>query len=108
MNPTVLCETTGWSASPAPDSAAPPAGDPPGADEARLSFGQQRLWVLDRFEPGRALYNIPYLMRLRGRLNVDALHRALTAVVQRHETLRTVINAGEGEARPRILAEPGL
>ena len=100
MNPTATLEAT--------DPLVPtsPEGETPGVDPVQLSFGQQRLWVLDRFEPGRALYNIPYLMRMRGHLNAGALHEALRALVRRHETLRTTIAAGEGEARARILADP--
>ena len=40
-----------------------------------LSFSQQRLWFLDQLEPGRAFYNIPSAIQVRGVLNVDALER---------------------------------
>ncbi len=53
------------------------------------SSGQRRLWFLDQMEPGTPLYNIPYLVRLSGPLNLGALERALTSLVGRHETLRT-------------------
>ena len=53
------------------------------------SFSQQRLWLIDRLEPGRNLYNIPAAVRLKGPLQVDALQRALDEVVRRHESLRT-------------------
>src|SRR5581483_902658 len=33
-----------------------------------LSFGQQRLWVLDRLQPNTAAYNIPVVFRVRGAL----------------------------------------
>ncbi|HLL48839.1 MAG TPA: amino acid adenylation domain-containing protein, partial [Longimicrobiaceae bacterium] len=32
------------------------------------SFAQQRLWVVDRIEPGSAAYNMPFALRLRGTL----------------------------------------
>ncbi|WP_306359963.1 non-ribosomal peptide synthetase [Nocardia sp. CC227C] len=55
-----------------------------------LSSAQQRLWFLNRFEPGSGAYNIPIGLRLRGRLDIDALRLAVADVVARHEILRTV------------------
>jgi acyl carrier protein len=54
-----------------------------------LSFAQQRLWVLDQMEPANPLYNIPRGLRMKGRLDVSALQRALHKIVQRHESQRT-------------------
>ncbi|HEX7242799.1 MAG TPA: amino acid adenylation domain-containing protein, partial [Longimicrobiaceae bacterium] len=62
-----------------------------------LSFAQQRLWFIDRLEPGRAAYNMPYPLRVRGALELRALERALTAVVRRHEPLRTRFPVARGE-----------
>jgi len=56
-----------------------------------LSFAQQRLWFLDRFEPGLTIYNIPLAIRMQGALCVAALQRSLDEIVQRHEALRTTI-----------------
>src|SRR5581483_3658828 len=67
-----------------------------------LSFGQQRLWVLDRLQPNTAAYNIPVVFRVRGALNVQALEKALNAVVERHEVLRTHFTAVNGEPRQII------
>ncbi len=53
------------------------------------SSGQRRLWFLEQMEPGSPLYNIPYLIRLSGTLDEAALRRALQAMVERHEALRT-------------------
>ncbi|WP_405527574.1 amino acid adenylation domain-containing protein [Streptomyces avidinii] len=66
-----------------------PAGEP-----APLSFAQQRLWFLDQLQPGRPDYNIPVAARLRGPLDADALATALSAVVARHEVLRSRITEG--------------
>ena len=53
------------------------------------SFAQQRLWLLDQLDPGSSLYNITSAVRLKGRLNVEALARTFDEIVRRHETLRT-------------------
>src|SRR6266478_4982800 len=54
-----------------------------------LSFAQQRLWFLDQLDPNATTYNIPWTMRMKGRLNVAALEHALQQIMQRHEALRT-------------------
>jgi amino acid adenylation domain-containing protein len=56
--------------------------------ELPLSFGQQRLWFLERLEPG-PLYNIPISLRLHGNLQVPVLEQSLSEIVRRHEVLRT-------------------
>jgi hypothetical protein len=68
------------------------------------SFAQQRLWFLDQLEPGRASYHIPAAVRLRGGLDIEALERALNAVVDRHEALRTTLVSEGGIPRQVIAA----
>jgi amino acid adenylation domain-containing protein len=68
---------------------------PRNGDGVPLSFAQQRLWFLEQLERPGALYIVPVAVRLRGRLNVGALERALGEVVRRHEVLRTTF-ASEG------------
>ena len=64
---------------------------------APLSFAQQRLWVLDRLEPGSTAYNMPSIARLRGALDVEAFERALGEIVRRHDALRTTFAESDGE-----------
>ncbi|MFD2473312.1 non-ribosomal peptide synthetase [Amycolatopsis silviterrae] len=80
----------------APQEAIPllPRGD--GPFDAQLSFAQQRLWFLDEFDPGSTEYVSPTALRLRGELDVPALNRALTALVARHESLRTTFATVDG------------
>ena len=62
-----------------------------------LSFAQHRLWFLDRLENSGVEYNVRAALRLRGELDVNALERAIDALVGRHETLRTRFEEQEGE-----------
>ncbi|MCX2969327.1 MULTISPECIES: non-ribosomal peptide synthetase [Streptomyces] len=66
-----------------------PPRDLPDGEPVALSFAQQRLWFLAQLDGSSAAYNIPVAMRMRGPLDRPALLRALTAVVRRHEALRT-------------------
>ncbi|HLL83947.1 MAG TPA: amino acid adenylation domain-containing protein, partial [Longimicrobium sp.] len=70
-----------------------------------LSFGQERLWFLDRLVPGSAAYNLPLVLRLSGPLDADALARALSALARRHEVLRTVFGEADGAAVQVILPD---
>jgi amino acid adenylation domain-containing protein len=68
-----------------------------------LSFPQQRLWFLDQLEGQSILYNIPGAVRLRGKLDVEALQRALTTIYERHESTRCVFRNQDGTASLDIL-----
>jgi amino acid adenylation domain-containing protein len=65
-------------------------------DGAPLSFAQERLWFMDRLEPGSTAYSIPMAWRLGGALDVAALERSLGEIVRRHEALRTVFAEVDG------------
>nr|AGS49928.1 long-chain-fatty-acid--CoA ligase [uncultured bacterium esnapd22] len=88
-----------------------PRPGPRGHDgTAPLSFGQGRLWFLDRLGQAGAAYHVPAVFRLRGALDADALRRALAGVMARHEVLRMTLEAGGGEGVQRIApsAEPAF
>jgi len=78
----------------------------PRPDRVPLSPAQQRMWVLNQLEPESPAYNIAVALRLTGALDTEAMRRALTAVVHRHESLRTVYPAdAEGPRQVVIDAE---
>ncbi|WP_346765425.1 amino acid adenylation domain-containing protein, partial [Rhodococcus sp. 105337] len=68
-----------------------------------LSLAQQRMWFLNRLNPGSAANNIPVAIRLSGSLDVDALQAAVSDVVARHESLRTVYPEVDGVGFQKVL-----
>ncbi|ORX82118.1 acetyl-CoA synthetase-like protein, partial [Basidiobolus meristosporus CBS 931.73] len=74
-----------------------------------LSFAQQRMWFLAQIEGTSEIYNMPCAIRLRGGLNRDAWLRALDTIFARHEALRSVFVAVDGQSHVRLLrAHSGL
>jgi amino acid adenylation domain-containing protein len=69
-----------------------------------LSFAQERLWFLQRFDPDDASYNTYLVLRLRGQLDGATLAATLDAVVARHESLRTSFADVDGE--PAVVIHP--
>src|SRR5438874_469961 len=67
-----------------------------------LSFAQQRLWVLDRLEPGNGVYNLAFAVRLDGPLDPDALQSALDEIAGCHEILRAEFHV-EGDAPVQVI-----
>jgi amino acid adenylation domain-containing protein len=86
----------------------PPLVAGPRPAELPLSFAQQRLWFLDRLEPGSGLYVIASAMRLHGRLVPAALAAACREIVRRHEALRTRFPARDGRPFQEIGAPPAV
>ncbi|MCB4762296.1 MAG: amino acid adenylation domain-containing protein, partial [Sulfurovum sp.] len=59
-------------------------------DNLQLSYAQERLWFLDKFEGGNSTtYHIPAILKLEGSLSKETLNQVLTTIVKRHESLRT-------------------
>jgi len=83
---------------------APPIARADRSGPLPASFAQQRLWFLDRLQPGSPAYNMPTAVRLDGRLDIEALRRALAEVVRRHEILRTTF-ADDGGVPRQVIAD---
>jgi amino acid adenylation domain-containing protein len=68
-----------------------------------LSFAQQQLWLLDQRAPASAAYVIAGAVHLAGPLDMAALARSLNAIVARHEVLRAIFPAVDGQPRVQLL-----
>jgi len=73
-----------------------------------LSFAQERLWFLDRLQPGGTFYNTTAGLRLTGPLSAASAERALAGVVRRHEALRTVFVEEDGVPGQVVLPFAGF
>ncbi len=74
------------------------SGHPP-----TLSDAQQRQWLMAQLEPDNIAYTIPTAVRLQGELSITGLQQSLVQVVHRHEPLRTIYPAVNGEALPQVI-----
>ena len=68
-----------------------------------LSSAQQRLWFLDRLDPGTPLYNVGAALRLKGPLDSSEAHSAIERLIARHPLLNARIRDDAGAARVEIL-----
>ncbi|MGX6999429.1 amino acid adenylation domain-containing protein [Caballeronia sp. KNU42] len=66
--------------------------------EMPLSLTQQRIWVVDQLAGGNlASYNMAAGLDLRGELDASLLHASLSALVERHEVLRSSFDERDGD-----------
>jgi hypothetical protein len=62
-----------------------------------LSFAQESFWTLAQLGSAEdPAFHVPRTLRLSGPLDVDALRRAISTVVERHEVLRTNFELSDG------------
>ncbi|MFZ3013037.1 MAG: condensation domain-containing protein, partial [Nitrospira sp.] len=70
--------------------------------EPVVSFAQERLWFLDKLEPGNPFYNVSGAFHVAGRLRHDVLVQSLTEIIHRHEVLRTNFPVRDGRPIPMV------
>jgi amino acid adenylation domain-containing protein/non-ribosomal peptide synthase protein (TIGR01720 family) len=74
------------------------------AESYPVSHLQRRLWILSQLEEGSVAYNEFNAYKLEGHVNVEALQKAVEAIIRRHESLRTIFrDTAEG---PRQVVLP--
>ena len=69
-----------------------------------LSAAQERLWLLQQLQDDSLAYHYAHVARLDGAVDADALAAAVADVVERHESLRTVVESEDGTPYQRILS----
>jgi alpha-ketoglutarate-dependent taurine dioxygenase len=70
-----------------------------------LTWSQMRIWIEAELVPANPAWNIAAPLRITGPLNIGLLARCLTAIVCRHEALRTTFDTRAGEPR-QVLRAP--
>ncbi|WAZ26426.1 amino acid adenylation domain-containing protein [Streptomyces cinnabarinus] len=63
----------------------------------RISLLQEQIWIAEQLAPGRSVYGIPMVIRLRGALDTELAARCVTEIVRRHEVLRSRVGEENGE-----------
>ncbi len=71
-------------------------------DDYELSYAQRRLWVLSQLDTDATAYNMPRAAVISGAFNPDAFYQAVQALVDRHESLRTIFIMRDEEPRQRV------
>ncbi len=97
-------ETTSENIQPAPPIVRTPRSGQP----LLASSGQQRFWVQHELEPQSTAANVSTVLQLRGPVDRGALYRALQALIDRHDILRTVLVPAAGDLAQRVLPELDL
>jgi len=72
-------------------------------DNVPLSHAQEAMWFVEQLNPGTMQFNVPFGLGLQGKLDVEALRNSLSAVVERHESLRTVFAVVDEQPVQRVL-----
>jgi amino acid adenylation domain-containing protein len=62
-----------------------------------LSYNQQAMWFLYQLAPESPAYNVTFAVRIRSKVDVPALKRALQRLIDRHPSLRTTFAMRAGE-----------
>lgn len=76
-----------------------------GARRAVTSAAQDGLWFVDTHVHTVPAYQVRRAFRITGELDIDALRAAWTALVARHESLRTTLIARDGRPSQLIASE---
>jgi len=75
-------------------------------EDQKLSFAQERLWFIERYEEGTNAYNVPLIYKLTSSIKLDVLENSFRNIVERHEILRTIIKEDDkGNTYQQVLED---
>ena len=80
----------------------------PKRDSYTLSSAQRRMYFLYHMDPSSLAYNMPRFISLKGALDFSRLQEAFTALVARHECLRTIFRVVDEVPCQQLLAAGSL
>lgn len=67
-----------------------------------VSSAQKRLYILNDMTGMETAYNIPFVMEITGKLDVERLEQAFQTMISRHEALRTSFSFIKGEIYQKV------
>ena len=68
-----------------------------------LSSAQKRLFVLNMMEESKSTnYNMPAVLKIEGKLDIERLKKTFDQILQRHELFRTYFEMVDGEAFQKV------
>jgi tyrocidine synthetase-3 len=70
-----------------------------------LSSAQKRLYFLQQMDLDNRVYNIPQIVKLKGRIDKGKLEKTFNKIIQRHESFKTYFEIVDGEPVQRIKQE---
>ncbi|MDX7988706.1 amino acid adenylation domain-containing protein [Xenorhabdus sp. 12] len=73
-----------------------------------LSFAQERMLFIERFEQGANMYHIPYLVQLNDSIHLQRLEEAINRVIERHAVMKTVYRTHDDGHEYQHLLEDSL
>ncbi|WP_242603247.1 non-ribosomal peptide synthetase [Marinomonas sp. MED121] len=75
-----------------------------GANLFPMHATQKRLWFLEKFSGASRAYQLTLSLRVKGKLNLTALQRALAVLMSEQNSLRTVFVEQDGDLYQAVLA----
>ncbi|WP_150050248.1 non-ribosomal peptide synthetase [Methylomonas rhizoryzae] len=75
-----------------------------GGDDIPLSAAQQGLWILAQLDPSNAAYHIAGGVCITGDVAPERVRQAFAALAERHDALRSVFYARDGQPRQRLVS----
>ena len=73
-----------------------------------LSFGQERLWLIEQLHSSTPVHNLRAVYRLEGQLDLDILRASIQEVIRRQEILRTSFWEENGKPVIKIADEVNI